>query len=153
MSASQNAISADLNAFLGPGCEYDGRLTFEGSVRIDGKFAGEIFTNDILLIGEEAVVKAEIEAGTVVVSGTVEGNIAAKKLVEVKAPAIIRGNIKTPSLTIEQGVIFQGHCAMEEKASAAKQATSNVSTGPTPGGVPPKKDDPSGKISPKARAF
>ena len=79
---SLREVSADLNAFLGKGCEYDGKLTFEGSVRIDGKFAGEIFSNDILLVGEGAVVKAEIDVGTIIVSGVVEGNITAKKMVD-----------------------------------------------------------------------
>ena len=71
-SPTVRGVSSDLNAFLGPGCEYDGKLTFEGSVRIDGKFSGEIFSNDILLVGEGATVKAEIDVGTIIVSGTVE---------------------------------------------------------------------------------
>lgn len=122
-----SAINPDLNAFLGRGCEYDGKLTFEGSVRIDGTFSGEIFTNDILLVGEGATVRAEIEVGTIVISGTVEGNINAKKLVEIKAPGTVRGNINTPSLVIEQGVVLEGSVQMEEKAGAARK-----SAAPTP---------------------
>jgi cytoskeletal protein CcmA (bactofilin family) len=129
-------VSADLNAFLGKGCEYDGKLTFEGSVRIDGKFAGEIFSNDILLVGEGAVVKAEIDVGTIIVSGVVEGNITAKKMVELKAPAFVKGTITTPALTIEQGVVFEGSSKMEERSgrknpSSATPAKSAVPAPPT----------------------
>ena len=135
-SPSIREVSADLNAFLGKGCEYDGKLTFEGSVRIDGQFAGEIFSNDILLVGEGALVKAEIDVGTIIISGTVEGNITAKKMVELKAPAFVRGTITTPALMMEQGVILEGAVKMEEKAgkkagasaSAPKPATSTPAT-------------------------
>lgn len=138
-SQTLREVSADLNAFLGKGCEYDGKLTFEGSVRIDGKFSGEIFSNDILLVGEGAVVKAEIDVGTIIVSGVVEGNITAKKMVELKAPAFVKGTITTPALTIEQGVVFEGSSKMEERsgrknpsAGAAKPAT------PAPAPATPK---------------
>ena len=126
-SPSIREVSADLNAFLGKGCEYDGKLTFEGSVRIDGKFAGEIFSNDILLVGEGAVVKAEIDVGTIIVSGTVEGNISAKKMVELKAPALVKGTITTPALMVEQGVVLEGSVKMEERSGRkGGAAPSNV---------------------------
>ena len=124
-SPSIREVSADLNAFLGKGCEYDGKLTFEGSVRIDGKFSGEIFSNDILLIGEGAMVKAEIDVGTIIISGTVEGNISAKKMVELKAPALIRGTITTPALMMEQGVVLEGAVKMEERAKKGGAQTSS----------------------------
>lgn len=127
-------VSADLNAFLGKGCEYDGKLTFEGSVRIDGKFAGEIFSNDILLVGEGATVKAEIDVGTIIVSGVVEGNISAKKMVELKAPAIVRGTITTPALMMEQGVVLEGNVKMEERAG--KKAGAASASGAKPASVP-----------------
>lgn len=125
-------VSADLNAFLGKGCEYDGKLTFEGSVRIDGKFSGEVFSNDILLVGEGAVVKAEIDVGTIIVSGVVEGNISAKKMVELKAPAFVKGTITTPALTIEQGVVFEGNCKMEERAGHKPSGAPGVKPAPAP---------------------
>lgn len=128
-------VSADLNAFLGKGCEYDGKLTFEGSVRIDGKFSGEIFSNDILLVGEGAVVKAEIDVGTIIVSGVVEGNISAKKMVELKAPAFVKGTITTPALTIEQGVVFEGSSKMEER-SGRKNPSAGGGVKPVPPAPP-----------------
>jgi cytoskeletal protein CcmA (bactofilin family) len=107
--------SAELNTLLGRGSEFEGKLMFEGTVRIDGKLSGEVLSNDILVIGEGAEVHAEIDVGTVIVEGRVEGNIRAKTSVELHAPAHVRGNITTPSLFIDKGVVFHGSCNMESQ--------------------------------------
>jgi cytoskeletal protein CcmA (bactofilin family) len=114
------AASGDLNALLGRGSEFEGKLTFEGTVRIDGKFTGTIVTNDVLVIGEGAKVNAEINCGTVIVHGEINGNVKAKSAVELHHPARMRGNVETPSLMIEKGVVFEGQSKMEgiEKSSA-----------------------------------
>lgn len=111
--------SGDLNALLGRGSEFEGKLTFEGTVRIDGKFTGTIVTNDVLVIGEGAKVSAEITCGTVIVHGELNGNLKAKSAVELHHPARMKGNIETPSLMVEKGVIFEGQTKMDgvEKAS------------------------------------
>jgi len=105
--------SSDLNASLGKGSEFEGKLAFEGKVRIDGTFTGEISTNDTLHIGEGAKVSAEISCGTVIVEGDVTGNIKATGAVELHRPAKVRGDITSPSLSIEKGVIFEGRSKME----------------------------------------
>ena len=110
----------NLNAFLGEGTSFKGNLTFEGTVRIDGKLEGEIFTKDTLVIGETAVVNATIHAGITIVSGTVTGNITAEKKIDVHSSARLFGNISTPSLSIEEGVIFEGGCTMGKKPEAQK---------------------------------
>jgi cytoskeletal protein CcmA (bactofilin family) len=107
------AATSDLNALLGRGSEFDGKLTFEGTVRIDGKFTGTIVTSDVLVVGEGAHISAEIHCGTLIVHGEVTGNIHAKALVELHQPAKIRGNIETPALMVEKGVLFDGQCKME----------------------------------------
>ncbi len=107
------ASTGDLNALLGRGSEFEGKLTFEGTVRIDGKFTGTIVTNDVLVVGEGAKVSAEITCGTVIVHGEVNGNLRAKTAVELHHPAKMRGNIETPSLMIDKGVVFEGQCKME----------------------------------------
>jgi cytoskeletal protein CcmA (bactofilin family) len=104
---------SELNALLGRGSEFDGKLTFEGTVRIDGKFAGTIVTNDVLVVGEGAKVSAEISCGTLIVHGEVQGNVRAKTLIELHQPARVRGNLETPALMIEKGVIFEGQAKME----------------------------------------
>lgn len=107
------APSGDLNALLGRGSEFDGKLSFEGTVRIDGTFSGEITTSDTLLIGESAKVTAEIKCGSVVISGEVTGNIHATQGVEMHRPARVNGDVTSPSLMIEKGVAFEGHSRME----------------------------------------
>lgn len=111
--SSAQPNGGELNALLGKGAEFEGKLTFEGMVRIDGKFTGQITTNDMLVIGEGAKVSAEISCGSVVVHGEVAGNIRAKTSVELHQPARVRGDIATPSLLVEKGVIFQGQSKME----------------------------------------
>ena len=102
----------NLNAFLGEGTSFKGNLTFEGTVRIDGKLEGEIFTKDMLVIGERATVRADVNAGTIVIGGTVHGNVTASGKVELHSGAKLYGNIRTPGLSIAEGVIFEGNCSM-----------------------------------------
>jgi cytoskeletal protein CcmA (bactofilin family) len=112
------STGGDLNASLGKGSEFEGKLAFEGKVRIDGTFTGEISTNDTLHIGEGAKVSAEISCGTVIVEGDVVGNIKATGAVELHRPAKVRGDITSPSLSIEKGVVFEGRSKMESIESS-----------------------------------
>ncbi len=104
---------SELNALLGRGSEFDGKLTFEGTVRIDGTFTGEITTADTLIIGESAKVQAEISCGTLIVNGEIVGNIRAKQGVELHRPARVKGDVHSPSLLIKKGVVFEGNSKME----------------------------------------
>jgi cytoskeletal protein CcmA (bactofilin family) len=108
----------EINTLLGKGSEFEGKLTFEGTVRIDGKLSGEIFSEDVLVVGEGASVSAEIEVGVIIVEGNVTGNIRAKRAVELHAPARVKGNIETPSLYVDKGVLFEGNCRMESAGQA-----------------------------------
>jgi cytoskeletal protein CcmA (bactofilin family) len=108
----------EINTLLGRGSTFEGKLTFEGTVRIDGNFKGEVFTEGILVIGEGAEVEAEIEVATVIIEGQVRGNVRAKQLVEIHAPGRMFGNLLTPSLFIDKGVLFEGNCHMETTGAA-----------------------------------
>lgn len=114
-------MSSTPNALLGKGSEFEGKLTFEGTVHIDGRFTGEIFSEGTLIIGEGAEVQAEIRVGSVAVYGNVTGNIIAADAVELHAPASLRGNITSPALHIDKGVFFDGSCQMTSKQSSASQ--------------------------------
>jgi cytoskeletal protein CcmA (bactofilin family) len=114
------ARPGDVNALLGRGSEFEGKLTFEGIVRIDGKFTGEIFSDGTLIIGEGARVKAEITVDTVVVQGEVVGNIRAKTGIELHAPGKLRGNMQAGSLVVQKGAIFDGNCVMEGRDGATR---------------------------------
>jgi cytoskeletal protein CcmA (bactofilin family) len=94
------------------GCEFEGKLCFQGTFSISGTFRGEIYTPDTLIVGEGARVEGQIEAGTVIISGEVTGSIRAKHRVEIHQPAIFKGDILTPSLKVDEGVIFEGQSKM-----------------------------------------
>lgn len=95
-------------AIIDRGASFEGKLSFEGSAQIGGEFKGEIFTNDTLVINEGSFVSAQIEADIVVISGRVEGNIFARTRVIMHPPAIFKGTVTTPSLRIDEGVVFEG---------------------------------------------
>jgi cytoskeletal protein CcmA (bactofilin family) len=101
-----------VQAHLGKGSRIEGKLTFEGSVRLDGLIDGEIEAQDTLIVGDNAVINAQISAGTIIIKGKVTGDLAARKRVELRAPGKLTGNITTPSLVIHEGVVFEGHCSM-----------------------------------------
>ncbi len=120
---SQDHPSGDaheVTTLLGRGSEFEGKLSFEGTVRIDGKLSGEIFTDDVLVVGEGAEINAEVNVGAIIIEGTVHGNIHAKRSVEIHTPGRVRGNITTPSLYIEKGVVFDGTCQMESAAQGTQ---------------------------------
>ncbi len=124
--------TGDLNALLGRGSEFDGKLTFEGTVRIDGKFTGTIVTNDVLVVGEGAKINAEISCGTVIVHGEINGNVKAKNAVELHHPAKVRGNIEAPSLMVEKGVVFEGQCKMEGIGAGGAEKRPSPVASPSP---------------------
>ena len=111
-SQSSSSARGEVQAHLGKGSRVEGKLTFDGSVRIDGQVEGEIDAQETIIVGEGAEITAQIHANAVVVQGRVNGDITARKRVELKAPASVVGNISTPSLVIHEGVVFEGHCAM-----------------------------------------
>ena len=103
---------------LGRGARFEGKLTFEGTVRIDATFIGSIVTNDVLVVGEAARIDAEITCGTIVVHGEVNGNIHAKTAVDIRSAGKVRGDLETPALAIEKGALFQGACRMDPAAKS-----------------------------------
>ena len=111
---------------LGRGARFEGKLTFQGTVRIDATFIGSIVTNDVLVVGEAARIDAEISCGTIVVHGEVNGNIQAKTAVEIQRTGKVRGDLETPSLVIEKGALFQGAVRMEPGAKAAAKKAEKV---------------------------
>jgi cytoskeletal protein CcmA (bactofilin family) len=97
-----------ITAILDRGASFEGKLSFEGTAQIGGEFKGEIFTKDTLIINRGAHVIAQIEAETVIINGKLEGNLFARKKVVMHPPAVFKGTVTTPSLKIEEGVVFEG---------------------------------------------
>lgn len=118
----------EVNAFLGKGTTFEGKMTFEGLFRLDGRFNGEIFSGDSLIIGETGEVQAEITVNTIIVKGKLEGSITAKTRVEIHPPGKILGDIQTPVLVIEEGAVFDGNCRMEKTESKRDEKVSVLKT-------------------------
>ncbi len=97
-------------------------MTFEGAVRVDGKFTGEVQSNGMFIIGEKAVVRAEIQAGIVLVHGETHGKISAKSRIEAYSPARIYGDIYSPVLVLGEGVIFEGTSHMTGESEGMGKA-------------------------------
>lgn len=103
----------EIQALLGRGTRFDGKLTFEGRVRIDGALKGAIFGDGVLVIGEGAEVEADVEVGTLIVrGGTLRGNVAARQLIEIHAEGAVYGDIQAPEIDIAKGCVFEGRCTM-----------------------------------------
>ena len=103
---------ASIKAYLGVDALFKGTLSFEGTVRVDGKFEGHVSTNDTLIIGETGDVSADIVAGTVICKGRMKGTILASKKIEMHPASQITGNVQTPALSIELGAVLDGNCNM-----------------------------------------
>lgn len=103
-----------IQTFLGQQTRLEGKLVFEGTVRMDGHFAGTIESRDgMVVIGERGVVEADLFVRAAIVSGEVRGNINATERIELHPPARINGDLKAPTLVIEPGVSFYGQCLMK----------------------------------------
>ena len=111
-SSLEDVQDGEITAILDQGASFEGKLTFEGTVRIGGNFKGEIFTRDTLVIHADAHVEAQIEAETVIICGEVSGHIFARRQVIMHPPAVFRGTVTTPSLKIDEGVVFEGASSM-----------------------------------------
>lgn len=96
------------NCFIGEGSIFEGKFSVAGSIHINGKFQGEIKTDDHLYIGPQGRVKTDIIAKRVTVAGVLIGNITAQEEVVLQASGMVLGNIKTPKLMVEPGVVTCG---------------------------------------------
>lgn len=111
---TRQETNEDVSAFVGKGVEFKGTISYNGTVRIDGFLDGEIHTEGVLLVGEEAVITAKVTAGTIVCKGKITGDVVAKEKIKLRAPAVVNGGIKTPMLSIEEGVLFNGTLEMSQ---------------------------------------
>ncbi|MFM1846847.1 MAG: hypothetical protein RL417_321 [Pseudomonadota bacterium] len=108
------------DAFLGQGSKVTGTLSFTGPVELDGHVEGEINAKETLTVGKSATINARISGTEILVHGTVNGDIIASRRLALRKPARVTGNISAPSLSVEEGVIFEGKCSMSGAASSAK---------------------------------
>lgn len=112
----------DISAFIGRGVEFKGTISYSGTVKIDGSLEGEIRTDGTLLIGEDAVIQAKVSAGRILCKGKITGDVVAKERMKLCAPAVITGSVKTPVLSMEDGVLFNGGLEMNQSVREVPQA-------------------------------
>ncbi len=110
--------SEKVSAFLGKDTEFDGKLSFYGAIRIDGRFKGEISAIGTLIVGETGVIEANIHVSYIVVNGEIRGDIVADERIHLHAPSKVFGNINAPIVVIDEGAIFDGNCRMEKAKEA-----------------------------------
>jgi len=140
-AAARPQAAGEITTLLGRGATFEGKLTFEGTVRIDGRFKGEVFSDDTLVIGDGAHVEAELDVGEVIITGTVVGNVKAKRSIEIHAPGRVKGDLHTPSMQIDKGVVFEGRSFMEQ-ATATATAPRAAPPQPAPQPAAPKLPTP-----------
>ncbi len=109
----RSASPGGLSAFIDQGSEFEGKLSFKDTVRIDGRFRGEISSDNTLIVGESGEIEANIQSRAVVVSGVVSGDINASQKVVLHKTACVQGDIETVSLVIEEGAVLNGHVKMK----------------------------------------
>ncbi|MEJ7734707.1 MAG: polymer-forming cytoskeletal protein [Polyangiaceae bacterium] len=139
--------ASEINALLGRGTQFEGKLFFDGRVRIDGGFRGEIRGDDVLVIGEGALVSGEIHVATCIVTGgEVEANIRARDAIELYAPCKVTGALHAPAIFIDRGVQFDGTCKMapldDPTPLAADGAAPDSPEAPPADAVPAPPDHP-----------
>ena len=127
-STSPTTNAGGFNAILDRGSEFEGKLTFEGTVRIDGKFKGDIFSDSHMVIGESGRVEGTATVGSISISGNFIGDVRAKTKIELHKGAIVKGDIYTPSLTIEDGVKFDGRAIMDSTILSKELGQSTKTT-------------------------
>ncbi len=104
-----------INAFLGKDTEFEGKLNFNGTVRIDGHFRGEITAVEgTLVVGESGMIDADIHISHIFISGEIRGNIIADHKIDIHPSGKIFGNIQTPTLSLQEGGIFEGDVRMSQ---------------------------------------
>ncbi|MGD2270876.1 MAG: polymer-forming cytoskeletal protein [Desulfobacterales bacterium] len=110
-----------ISTFLGSKASVDGTIEFEGTIRLDGSVKGKIKSSGgTVIVGEKAVVDAEIIVGTAIIMGQVQGTIDAEERIEVYPPGRVVGDIQAPVISIEEGGLFNGNCAMKNTAAVSK---------------------------------
>jgi len=117
----RSAVAPQSASTLNPHLAFEGTLKYSGSLTVDCEIKGNIQTDDRLVIGPAAVVTAEISAGVVEISGKVHGNVRARNRVKILAGGQVCGNIETPTLSMEEGVVFEGNCTRPAASPTAAQ--------------------------------
>lgn len=125
--------TATILTLLGRDTLIEGDLTFKETIRIDGRIVGKLIsTEGTVIIGEQAVVDADVKVGVAIIRGKINGRVEASQRIEIHSPAQVNGDIVAPMVAIDSGVVFNGNCMMPEPAPKAVQPKGKVAKEPPP---------------------
>lgn len=113
-------IGEKIDTLIGKSSNFEGTLKADGTVRVDGKFVGDIHAKEAIIIGEEGSLLGNITANDAIVSGTVEGNIHATNQLKINATGKVLGDIYVKSFIVEEKAIFEGNCKMADAVKIDK---------------------------------
>ena len=136
VTAPKQSGASTLSAFIDQGSEFEGKLSFRDTVRIDGVFRGEIRSENTLVVGETGEVEADVTSGHVVISGSLIGNVRADKGLVLHKTARVQGDVTAPSLIVEEGAVLNGSIEMTPPPQA-----STLVSGPSFGGYDPESSE------------
>ena len=105
-------MAKDEIAYLGSDTIYEGKLSFKGTVRIEGRYTGEIASAGTLNVGKETKVKGNLAVGELLLSGHFTGDAIVKKRAVIYSSGIFEGNLQTPVLIMEEGGVIEGQVSM-----------------------------------------
>ena len=120
MFSKKKNVEAELNAFLGVGTEYRGKLDFVGAVRIDGRFEGEISTDGDLILGRKATITGTVTVGRLTSCGQIRGDVIVKERTVLEKTSVLEGSLATPVLVVEQGAVIEGSVVMTREVAAVR---------------------------------
>jgi cytoskeletal protein CcmA (bactofilin family) len=129
---AKSSDAGGLTAFIDQGSTFEGKLSFQDTVRIDGHFSGEITSENTLIVGESGEIEATIRSKTVVVSGTVVGDVEATERLVVHKTGSLDGNIQTARLVVEDGAQMNGNLRMTSPSGSGSGSGSGGASKPAP---------------------
>lgn len=125
------ADAGTISTLLGKDINLEGTLSFSETIRVDGRIKGQLVsTNGTVIVGENAIIEADIKVGVAIIRGTVNGRVEAVDRIEVYAPAKVNGDISAPTVTIDSGVVFNGRCQMQGAGPTPAKKPSLLSRSP-----------------------
>ncbi len=122
-----SAETTTISTLLGRDTVIEGTLQFKETIRVDGQIKGKLISSEgSVIVGENAVIDADMQVAVAVIRGTVNGRVEAKERIEIYAPAQVTGDICAPSIAIDSGVVFNGNCQMKSQTSTVNKPVENM---------------------------
>ncbi len=117
-------VKEAVSTYLGPGVSVVGTISFEDTIRLDGKVKGKVISESgTVIIGEQAVLHADVSADVVIIMGEIHGTVDARQRIEAFPPGCVSGDIRAPVIAVEPGVVFDGNCTMRRAAGPPESLT------------------------------